>query len=123
MRTEFRNKITAGMDTMFRHKSARVSWVSGLLLVLVVLVGLSGRLKGEGLMEMVVLMMLIMGVLLGAASLTGLRKYKSKSMVVAALAGIIINGILIYFFAADFTSKPVQARGKKAAVPVATPAK
>jgi hypothetical protein len=120
MRTEFRNKITAGMDTMFRHKSARVSWVSGLLLVLVVLVGLSGRLKGEG---MVVLMMLIMGVLLGAASLTGLRKYKSKSMVVAALAGIIINGILIYFFAADFTSKPVQARGKKAAVPVATPAK
>jgi len=123
MKTEFRNKITAGMNTSFRHKAAKVSWINGLLLGLLLLAGFGGHVKGEGLLEMVILMLMIMGVLLGTAALTGLRKYGAKGLLVAALTGIIVNGILIYFFAVDFRSKPVMARGPAAVVPATKPAK
>ena len=103
------NETNAVRPTGFPHQAARGSWLCALLIVVLTIVG--GRIGSRIVVELLALGMMSVGALLGAIALFGIPKYGCRGILVQALAGLILNGLLLSIFVTNF----LAARAKAAA--------
>lgn len=84
----------------FAHQAAKASWIIG---VVVVFLGFGKRIAGLGLaLDLVTLLVVVVGLVLGTVALFGIRKYGPKGILANALVGIAINGLFLLIFLTNF---------------------
>jgi hypothetical protein len=103
------NEINPVNETGFPHQAARGSWICALLIVVLIIAG--GRIGSRLVVELLAFGMMCLGALLGAIALFGIPKYGCRGILGQAIAGLILNGLLLSIFATNF----LAARAKAAA--------
>lgn len=97
------------------QRAARASWVCTIIIWVLVTVGAYSGL--QLIFEPIALLLMIAGIVLGIVALFGLRRHGPKDILGPALAGILMNGALIFIFVTNFTaarSKALRERQRAA---------
>jgi hypothetical protein len=84
----------------FPHQAARGSWICPLLIVVVTAVG--NRLGNRLLVEFGALALMCIGMLLAIIAFCGIPKYGMRGILGQAIAGVILNGLLLTIFVTNF---------------------
>ena len=92
----------------FAHQAAKGSWVSAVLVF--VLVALGGRTDAKVIIELIALLLMVLGLALGILALLGIRKHGTRGILAPALVGIAINGLLLFIFATNFLAARARAQ-------------
>jgi hypothetical protein len=102
--------ITPPQNTgSFSHQAAKASWVTAVLVF--VLSAFGGQAGGARvLIELIALLLMVIGFILGIVALLGIRKHGVKGILAPALIGLIINGLLIFIFISNFLAARARAR-------------
>ena len=108
---------TPSPKTAFAFQAAKASWVSAVVVFFLITIG--GRTGGKALIELLALLLIFVGLVLGVIALFGVRRHGTKGILAHSLAGILINGLLIFIFVTNFLA--ARARARKAAAISATP--
>jgi hypothetical protein len=91
----------------FAHQAAKASW-AGPIVVFVLLV-FGHQIASQVLLELIALALILAGMGLGIAALFGIRKHGRKGILVPALVGLVINGLLLLIFITNFLAARQQA--------------
>jgi DNA-directed RNA polymerase subunit RPC12/RpoP len=85
----------------FAHRAAKGSWI---ICVIVLLLNSFGRrIVGLGVvLDLFAFLGLVAGLVLGVVALFGIRNYGAKGILANALVGIVINGLFLLIFWANF---------------------
>jgi len=101
---------TPPQTTAFAHQAAKGSWASAVIVILLLAFG--GRTGARVIIELVALLLIVAGLVLGIVALFGIRKRGAKGILAPALVGIIINGLLLLIFVTNFLA--VRAKAQRA---------
>lgn len=101
------------------RRAARVSWIIGVISILLLAIS-RGR---PIIVELTVPILILLGLACGISALSGIRRHGAAGIRIPALAGVLINGLLVCFFACmllfvsdgPHSQKAKQARAKAAA--------
>ena len=94
--------------TAFPHQAAKLSWACPLIMVVVITLG---KQAGSPLiLDLVALLLILMGFAFGLIALLGISKYGARGILGHALAGLIINGFLIFIFITNFMAARAKAQ-------------
>jgi hypothetical protein len=92
----------------FAHGAAKGSWLCTILAVVLFQIG---KRTGQVVMfELLGLLAIMAGLLLGVIALFGIPKYGAKGILGSALTGIAINGLLVFIFVTNFIAAREKAR-------------
>jgi hypothetical protein len=105
-------------STAFPHQAAKASWVCAVIVFLLVAFG--GRTGAKAILELVALVIMAIGSLLGIVALFGIPKHGAKGILAPALVGIILNGLLIFIFVTNFMATRAKAQGMRSQFQPAT---
>jgi hypothetical protein len=106
---------SASESTGFAHGAAKGSWLCTILALILFQIG---RRTGQVVIfELVGLLAIMAGLLLGVIALFGIPKYGAKGILGSALTGIAINGLLILIFVTNFIAAREKARRSALDVP------
>ena len=95
-------------SSAFAHKAAKGSPLSVAIVILLVV---SGNLSGAVVpLELIALVFMIGGFLLGASALFGVRKHGAKGILTRAVRGVIIHGLLLFIFTTNFIAARTKAK-------------
>lgn len=84
----------------FAHQAAKASWTS---VVIICILGAFGRGVGAPvLIELLSLFLILVGLVFGLVALLGVRKHGAKGILVPAIIGIALNGLLLFIFITNF---------------------
>src|SRR2546427_492399 len=103
--------------TGFPHQAAKASWASAVIVFLLLMFG--GRTGAKVIIEMIALLLLVVGLVLGVIALFGIRKHGTRGILAPALAGILISGLLVFIFVTNFLA--ARAKARRAATTAASP--
>jgi hypothetical protein len=92
----------------FAHQAAKASWASAVILILLLAFG--RRVAPPVILEMIALVLILVGFTSGILALFGIRKHGAKGILAPALAGIMINGLLLFIFFSNFFAAIARAR-------------
>jgi len=95
--------------TTFAQQAATGSWVSGVVICVIIVLG--GRSDARVVVEFVALLLMVVGFALGIAGLFGIRKHGRKGILAPAIVGIVINALLLSIFVTNFLAARTRARG------------
>ena len=77
-----------------------------------------GHTGARVILELVALLLIIGGLVLGIVALFGIRKHGAKGILAPALVGIVINGLLLLIFITNFLAARARAqRGASTTTP------
>ena len=77
------------------HQASKISWVIGFISILLLAIS-----RGTPvIVELTVPILILAGVACGVAALIGIRRHAVGGVRVPAIAGLVINGLLLSFFA------------------------
>src|SRR5262245_9999136 len=91
--------------------AARCSWVAFLLILGANMVGSVTGLKPIA--DLVALPMAVCGTLLGIVSLFGLRRFERKGILVPAIIGILLNGLILAIWIPNFIAAYQRAQARR----------
>ena len=94
----------------FAHQAAKASWFSAVIIFL--LLSFGSRIGGRLFVELGALLLMVVGLALGVIALFGTRKHGIRGILAPALAGIIINGLLMFIFATNFFAARAKAKAR-----------
>ncbi|MCX6898608.1 MAG: hypothetical protein NT105_07910 [Verrucomicrobia bacterium] len=101
------------------HQASKISWVIGLISILLLAIS-----RGTPvIVELTVPILILAGVACGVAALIGIRRHAVGGVRVPAIAGLVINGLLLSFFAYNLLfvgDGPHSQRAKQARAHAAT---
>jgi len=100
--------------TGFAYQAAKASWATGAIIF--VLIAFGGRTGARVIIELVALLLMLVGLLLGIIALFGIPKHGVKGILGPALTGIVINGLLVLIFATNFLAARAKARSHQSSV-------
>ena len=86
----------------FALQAARCSWIAPLVAIGVLAFVNTATPIAKLITEIVILLLSLLGLLLGVGSLFGIRRHGIKGILVPALAGVIISGLLISIWVLNF---------------------
>ena len=84
----------------FSHQAARLSWICPLIAFLVVIVG--KQIASQVAMDLIVLCFTLTGLIFGLIALLGIPRHGWKGIIGPAMAGLVINGLLLFIFVTNF---------------------
>lgn len=87
-------------ETGFPHQAARASWVCPLLIVVINIV--AGRTGVRVLIEFCALGLMTVGIVLSLIAFIGIPKYGCRGILAQAIAGLLLNGLLLAIFVTNF---------------------
>ena len=101
------------------HQASKISWVIGLISILLLAISRGAPV----IVELTVPILILAGVACGVAALIGIRRHAVGGVRVPAIAGLVINGLLLSFFAYNLlfvgdgphSQRAKQARAQAAA--------
>lgn len=96
------------------HRAAKASWVCTVIILVLVIVG--AHLGLQLIVEPIAFLLMVAGVLLGITALFGLRRHGPKDILGPALAGVLMNGALIFIFVTNFVAARSKALHERQAV-------
>jgi hypothetical protein len=96
-------------EKAFPHQAARGSWICPLLIIVVTTVG--NRLGNRLLVEFGALALMCIGMLLAIIAFCGIPKYGLRGILGQAIAGVILNGLLLSIFVANFLAARARHGG------------
>ena len=103
------HETNAIRPTGFPHQAARGSWICSLLIVVLTIAG--ARIGSRVLVELLAFGMMCVGALFAIVALFGIPRYGCRGILIQALAGLTLNGLLLSIFVTNF----LAARAKAAA--------
>ena len=92
----------------FPHQAAKLSWVCPI--VIFALIAFGGRIGAPLIMELLAFLLMVAGFLAGVVALFGIRAYGIRGILAPAIAGIILNSLLLFIFITNFITAFNQAR-------------
>jgi hypothetical protein len=95
------------------HQAAKASWASAVIVFFLLMFG--NRTGAKVAVELIALVLLVAGFILGVVALFGIRKHGTRGILAPALLGILINGLLLFVFVTNFLA--ARARVQPAATP------
>jgi len=102
------NETTSVQSVPFARQAAKGSWVSAVIVFLLLAFG--GRTGARAVLELVALLLIVAGFVLGVVAIFGIRKHGKKGILAPALIGIIINAVLIFIFLTNFLAARARAQ-------------
>ena len=98
----------APLKTPFSRQAAKASWTS---VIAILVLGIFGQASGSMIfIDLLSLVFMCTGFSLGAISLLGIRKYGAKGILMPAMVGLILNGLLLFIFITNFLAAMAQAQ-------------
>jgi hypothetical protein len=98
-------------DSALSHQAVKASWVCAALVFGVTAFG--HGIASRMILERVALLFMVAGFLLGVTTLFGISRHGAKGILVPAVVGILMNGLLIFIFATNCMSARAKAQGMK----------
>jgi hypothetical protein len=98
----------ATIPTPFGQRAANGSLICGVSIFVLLLVG--GSTGAKVVIELVALVLIVAGLILGAIGLFAIRRHGVKGILLPALVGIVINGLLAFIFVTNFSTARARAR-------------
>jgi hypothetical protein len=83
----------------FCYQAAKGSWASCVIILFLLMFSIVGA---RLVLELISLLLMLTGIGLGIAALFGIQKYGRKGILLPALIGIILNGLLLFTFLTNF---------------------
>jgi len=93
----------------FAHHAAKLSWVCPLFMVLLSAI-FAKRVSSPVIIDLVCLLLIVVGFTLGIIGLFGMRRHGPRGILGHAMAGIMINGFLIFIFITNFIAAREKAQ-------------
>ncbi len=78
------------------HQAARLSWVCPIFILFVLM--FSRQIGSRVIVDMGSLLFMVFGLVFGAAALFGIRTHGKRGILIPAIVGIIINGLLLFIY-------------------------
>jgi hypothetical protein len=109
---------TPPKTTSFSHQAAKLSWVCPIIIFLLLAFG---RLAGARvIIELIAFLLIVVGLVFGVIALFGMRTCGKSGILAPAIAGIIINGLLLFIFVTNFLAARARAQQQRGDVPSPT---
>ena len=90
------------------HQAAKLSWVFPVIVFL--LLTATRQVADRVTVELIALLLILVGFVLGVIALFGMRKYGPKGILAQAMVGIVINGLLLFIFITNFLAARARAQ-------------
>ncbi len=100
--------MDATPEKSWAHKTARASWLSAVIFILIL--GVVGRVASRLVLDLIGLLMISAGFILGIVALFGIQKHGAKRIVAPAMVGLLINGLLLFIFFTNFFAARERAQ-------------
>ena len=94
--------------TSFAHQAAKLSWVCPLILVVINI--FAKQVASPLIIDLLALLLIAVGFIFGIIALCGIPKHGPKGILGPALAGLAINGLLIFIFVTNFMAARAKAQ-------------
>ena len=111
--TSMDTTVTPPRTASFSHHAATLSWVCPIITIIIFVLLIFGRQiiarKIIALVASGVLCLVVVGLIFGIVALFGISKHGTKGILVPAIVGIIINGLLLSFVVASFVTSRARA--------------
>lgn len=91
----------------FAHQAAKASWAGPIVIFVLLVFG--HQVAPPVLLDLLALALILTGIGMGIAALFGIRKHGRKGILVPALVGLVINGLLLLIFVTNFLAVRHQA--------------
>ncbi|HSY16916.1 MAG TPA: hypothetical protein VK815_01215 [Candidatus Acidoferrales bacterium] len=92
----------------FAHQAAKLSWVCPLILIVINI--FAKQVASPLIIDLLALVLIAVGFIFGIIALFGIPKHGTKGILGAALASLVINGLLISIFVTNFMAARAKAR-------------
>jgi hypothetical protein len=92
----------------FAHQAAKLSWVCPLILVVINI--FAKQVASPLIIDLLALLLIAVGFVFGIIALFGIPKHGPKGILGPALAGLVINGLLIFIFITNFMAARAKAQ-------------
>ena len=91
--------------TPFAQRAAKDSWILFfIILIMTTLFGISA------ITDILGILLAVSGIVLGIVSMFGISKYGKKKILLPALIGIILNGLLFFIWVSNYIAYVARAR-------------
>ena len=98
----------------FSHQAAKLSWVCPIIVFLLLTFGKQAG--ARAIIELVALLLIVVGFVSGVVALFGIRTHGRSGILAPAIAGIIINALLLFIFATNFLAARSRAQQQRSDV-------
>ena len=98
----------------FSHQAAKLSWVCPIIVFLLLTFGKQAG--ARAIIELVALLLIVVGFVFGVVALFGIRTHGRSGILAPAIAGIIINALLMFIFATNFLAARSRAQQQRSDV-------
>ena len=106
---------TPQKTTSFSHQAAKLSWVCPIIIFLLLTFGKQAG--ARAIIELVALLLMVVGLAFGVVALFGMPAHGKSGILAPAIAGIIINGLLLFIFVTNFLAARARAQQQRGGVP------
>jgi len=97
--------------TAFSHQAAKFSWVCPIIVMLVMT--FTQQIGHRVIIEMISLLLFLVSLVFGIIALFGIRAHGKSGILAPAIAGIIINGLLVVIFVTNFMAARARAQQQR----------
>ena len=92
----------------FAHQAAKLSWICPLIMVVI---NIFAKQTGSSVItELLALVLIAAGLVFGIIALCGIPKHGPRGILGPAMAGLVINGLLISIFVSNFMAARAKAQ-------------
>lgn len=110
-------KPAAPKATSFSHQAAKLSWVCPLMIFLISVVRRQiGSPTVMVICDLVALLLVLVGLIFGIVALFGISRHGKKGILIPAIVGIIINGLLLFIFVTNFMAARARAMQQQSGI-------
>ena len=92
----------------FAHQAAKLSWVCPLILVVINI--FAKQVASPLIIDLLALVLITVGFVFGVIVLCGIPKHGPRGILGPAMAGLVINGLLISIFVSNFMAARAKAQ-------------
>jgi hypothetical protein len=101
------NAPTLPKPASFSQQAAKLSWVCPIILF--GLLAFSRQMGAPLIIDLVALLFIVAGLAFGVIALFGIPRHGAKGILVSAIAGLVINGLLLFIFVSNFIAARIGA--------------
>ena len=101
--------------TSFSHQAATLSWVCPIIVIALLM--FSRQIGAQVIIELLSLLLMSVGLLSGVVALFGIRTHGKRGILAPAIAGVLINGLLLFIFVTNFLAARARVQQHRGNIP------